>query len=197
MSGGGGWMGGENQWMAFGFVGSNLATEDADQASFDFGGSVGYLWRGAVGAEFQANFSPNFELDPTRSVFLAGENPWINTYMFNAMAAIPIGSTARFQPYVSGGFGALTLRADSILPANGATGNAVTPDDTRGGGNLGGGVMGYMGPVGVRADVRWFRGFDAGNGADAPNQTPAETIGRAVLADLRFWRANIGLAFRF
>jgi len=189
-------MGGNNAWLASGFVGSNFGAEDADQTGFDFGGSVGWMYRGAIGAEFQANFSPDFELDPVRSAFLAGEQPWVNTYMFNAIAAVPIGSEGRFQPYVSGGFGAITLRADNILSSNGSA-NEITPDDTRGAGNLGGGFMAYVGNIGVRGDVRWFRGFDAGDGANDANQTPAETIGRAVLSDLRFWRANIGVAFRW
>jgi hypothetical protein len=189
-------MGGDSEWLASAFVGSSFGAEDAEEASLDFGGSVGYLWRGAIGGEFLANFSPDFNLDPTRSVLLSNEAPWINTYMANAMAAIPIGSTARFQPYVSGGFGAITLRSDAVLASDGDT-NDVAPDDTRGAGNLGVGFMTHLGRAGVRADLRWFRAFDAGDGADDPNQTGAEIIGRAVLADLSFWRANIGLAFRF
>src|SRR5215203_6915014 len=192
----GGWMGGDSEWLASAFVGSSFGAEDAEDAALDFGGSFGYLWRGALGAEFLANFSPDFSLDPTRSALLTSEEPWINTYMFNAMAAIPIGTTTRFQPYVSGGFGAITLRADTLLTSNG-NGNDFAADDTRGAGNLGLGFMTHLGRAGLRADLRWFRAFDAGDGADDPNQTNAEIIGRAVLADLSFWRANIGLAFRF
>jgi hypothetical protein len=194
--GGGGWFGGENEWLGSAFVGSSFGAQDANQAGLDFGGSVGYLWRGAVGAEFQANFSPNFALDPTRSALLIGDEPWINTYMINALAALPIGSQGRFQPYVSGGAGAITLRSDTLLASDG-TANGFAVDDTRGAGNLGAGFMGYMGNVGVRGDVRWFRGFNAGSGANNASQTAAEVIGRAVLSDLSFWRANIGLAFRW
>jgi hypothetical protein len=185
----GGWMNGDDNWIGSAFIGSNFAA-DAEDASLDFGGSIGYLWRGSLGAEFQANFSPDFSLEGGRSALLLGEEPWINSYMVNAIAAIPIGTETRWQPYVSGGLGALTLRADAI--ANG--GDELEPDSSRFGGNIGAGLMAYMGNFGVRGDVRYFRGFED-DSIDA--DTPGDAIGDAVLSDLSFWRANIGLAFRW
>lgn len=183
----------ESHWLASAMIGSNSGAEDSDGAGFDFGANVGYLWRGVLGGEFLANFSPDFEMDPTRSILLSGEQPWVNTYMFNAMAAVPLGTEGRFQPYFSAGLGAMTLRADALV--SGSNDNDFEPDDTRGAGNVGFGLMGYMHNVGVRADVRWFRGFDAGAG-DA-NDDINDIIGRAILSDLSFWRANLGVAFKW
>src|SRR5262245_7039494 len=51
-----------SHWTAAGFAGSSFAPNTAtttnidDSASFDFGGQLGYLWRGVVGAEGLAAF---------------------------------------------------------------------------------------------------------------------------------------------
>jgi len=184
-----------SNWIGSVFVGSNFG-QDADRASVDFGASLGYMWNGAIGAEFQANFAPDFQLEPGRSALLFGDRPWINSYMLNAIAGIPIGGRdARFQPYVSGGVGALTLRSN-VLQAN--DGTDIRPDDSRLGGNVGVGVMGFGRTVGLRADVRYFTGF--GNNLITDFDTidsPTEGVGNQILSNLNFWRANVGLAFRW
>lgn len=181
----------ESHWLASAFVGSNFG-QDADEANVDFGGTIGYLWRGVLGAEFQANLSPDFKLEGTRSALLFGDEPWINTYMANAIGAVPLGADGQWRPYVSGGIGAMTLRSDTIV--TGGERNEFEPDDTRLGGNLGGGVMGFLANVGVRGDVRYFRGFEDDPGQ---NEAPEDVIGRRILSELAFWRANIGVAFRW
>src|SRR5262247_1549467 len=50
-----------NQWTASGFVGSNFGAR-ADSASVDFGGQLAFLWRGAIGGEFLADFAPHFHI---------------------------------------------------------------------------------------------------------------------------------------
>jgi hypothetical protein len=193
----------ESHWVGSGFLGSNFGT-DAEEAGFDFGGSIGYLWNGAIGAEFQANFSPEFELDATRSALLLGEQPWINSFMFNGVLAAPMGAEGNWQPYVSGGFGMLSLRADALQDNTGGTGNnndvgdQLAGDDSRGAGNVGVGFMGFMGNVGFRADVRYFRGFQGDDdNSGNNNQDATDILGRAILSDLTFWRANVGLAFKW
>lgn len=178
-----------NQWLASAFVGSNFGQDS--EGAVDFGGTIGYLWRGIVGAEFQANFAPEFELEPSRRALLLGESPWIDSYMFNAIGAIPVGNERRFQPYVSGGLGVLTLRSDVL---DDPTNSAVEPDDSRLGGNIGAGVMGFWGVAGIRADVRYFRGFDQDTVGD-DSGSPTEVTGSRILSNLNFWRANIGVAF--
>lgn len=181
----------ESHWLASAFVGSNFA-DDAEEPSLDFGGTIGYLWRGVLGAEFQANLSPDFELEGTRGALLFGEQPWINTYMANAIGAVPLGPEGQWRPYVSGGIGAVTLRSDAIV-TDGER-NEFEPDQTRFGGNLGFGVMGFVTNLGIRGDVRYFRGFeDDMSSSDGPE----DIIGRRVLSELGFWRANVGVAIKW
>lgn len=180
----------DSHWMASGFVGTNFEG-DHDDASVDFGGSLGYLWRGVAGAEFQANFAPDFNLEPGRSAALLGENPAINSYMFNAVGAVPLGMDRSWSPYVSGGFGVMTLRADAL---DAIENTEFEPDDNRPAYNIGLGVMNFGEGVGFRGDVRYFRAFEVGND---PITSTQELLGERVLSDLGFWRANIGLAFRW
>jgi hypothetical protein len=227
--------------MASGFIGSNysnnsaarpggvtsasaisapggIVTDISDDQSLDLGFSVGYLWRSIVGAEFMAGFTPNFNLANT---FVASDaTPAVNTYMVNAVAAIPLGVDARFQPYVSGGFGGITMRGATVasgLTAAGVSsttsGNAANdifdPDESHGGGDIGFGLMGFMGNWGVRGDLRYFRAFgsDTENlSATTTTTTTAGTTGTTttssgvvtgLLPGLDFWRANIGIAFRW
>src|SRR5215510_5240655 len=51
-----------SQWTASGFVGSNFGAR-ADSASVDFGGQLAFLWRGAIGGEFLADFAPHFRIN--------------------------------------------------------------------------------------------------------------------------------------
>jgi hypothetical protein len=182
----------ESHWLASGFVGSNFG-RDSEDASVDFGGTIGYLWRGVLGGEFQANFSPDFQLEGFRRALLLNDEPWINSYMFNAIAAVPIGDGG-WQPFVSGGVGALTLQSD-VLSGQEET-LAIEPDDSRFGGNIGAGIMGMIGNAGVRGEVRFFRGFEEDFDAD-PVESQNEAIATQVLSNLQFWRANIGVAFRW
>jgi hypothetical protein len=183
-----------NQGFASVFVGSNFGAmnnSDLSGSSLDFGGAVGYMWRKSVGAEFLAGFTPNFEL---HSNVLFGERPQVNSYMANVIGAIPLGSEGQWQPFISGGLGALTLRSDVLSGSN--TGDVVNqtlnPNDTQFGGNIGGGVMGFTGSWGFRADVRYFRGFTSNDAVDAANP-----IADNILSGLDFWRANIGVAVRW
>ena len=135
-------------WTVSGFVGSNFGAQ-ASSASVDFGGQLSYLWGGVAGAELIADFAPDFKVS---NAFLTN-NPDVNAYMLNAIAAIPIGSTHRVQPYASGGFG------------------------------------------GIRADVRYFSALHGTN--IGTNTTAADVFAQNLLSGLDFWRANIGVAFRW
>jgi hypothetical protein len=187
-------------WFASAHVGSDFA-EGADGNSVDFGGALGYT-NGWLGAEFLAGFTPDFQL---RNNFLV-EEPQINSYMFNLIGAVPIGDEGSWQPFVSGGLGALTLRSDALSINDDALSETFDPDDSQLGGNLGFGIMGFAGNVGVRADVRYFRGFSDDAVEDALDLDPdtidddndgGSQIASGILSGLDFWRANIGLAFRW
>jgi hypothetical protein len=177
-----------SSWFASGFVGSNFGAS-SDGAGMDFGGSVGYLWHSIAGAEFVAGFTPNFQL---QNNILLSDEPQVNTYMFNAIGAIPLGVNANWQPFVSGGLGALTLGSATVNTGDntgaGTAANTFEPDDSRFGGNIGFGVMGFAGNWGLRGDVRYFKAF-SDNAPDSAVQ--------AILPGLDFWRANIGVAVRW
>jgi hypothetical protein len=176
-------------WFASGFVGSNFGNS-ADSSSVDFGGSIGYLWRGYVGPEFQASFAPRFQLANS----LLAQNPNVNSYVANLMAAVPLGLDARWQPYVSGGFGAIQLRSDVFNLAGTPSSGTTVGDHARFGGDIGFGLMGYLSNVGFRADARYFQ---ASNSSDISASTPANAVAEGLVSGIKFWRANVGLALRW
>lgn len=157
----------ESHWMASGFVGSNFA-RNADPASTEFGGSVGYLWKSRFGGEFDAGFTPNFEL---QNNFLGlGVTPMINSYMANAVGALPLGPDGQWLPFVSIGVGAISLRSD----VSDISGNDVFETNaTRFGGNFGAGLMGFLGNWGFKADVRYLRATGQYSNASVTAPTPS------------------------
>jgi hypothetical protein len=227
----------ESHWIASGFVGSNFA-RNADPSSGEFGGSIGYLWKSKFGAEFDAGFTPSFQLQS--NFFGLGVTPQINTYMANAIAALPLGAEGAWQPYVSGGGGAISLMSGN----EGEAANFLNPNGTKFGGNIGGGLMGFIGSWGFKGDVRYYRASGpyqtsvsgvtpspspspsspSTPGAPSPTpqpqpgpyltpgasqvvpgaaqEAPAEGVTSkqlvdTVLSGLAFWRANVGVAFRW
>jgi hypothetical protein len=189
-----------SHWLASGFVGANFGSGNNDffsadrSRSFDWGGQIGYLWRGVVGGEFLANFTPSFGFETTGLVV---DNPHVNSYMVNAVGALPLGAQGQFQPYVSGGFGAIQMRF-----ANGIAGSLVngladlttsSVSQTGGGYDVGGGILLFAGKVGVRGDARYYHANSIT--PDATNLT--NRVIQGLLSDLNFWRADIGVAFQW
>lgn len=131
--------------------------------STEFGGALGYLWHSKVGAEFDAGSTPNFQLQ--NNFFGLGLTPRINNYMVHAIGAFPFGPDRQWQPFVSGGVGAMNLRSNLA-------------DATRVGSDIGGGLMGFLGNFGFKADVRYFRtagNYSTSSGAPTPSPTPSPT----------------------
>jgi hypothetical protein len=134
-------------------------------------------------------------------VFLA-EEPSINNYMFNVIGALPLMAGGQFQPYASAGGGWFTMNANST-PGD----PDIEFDDTATGWNFGFGAMGFLGQLGMRADLRYFRvagdefaGVDgsvlrANHGAVVDDQEPL--INADVLSGVSFWRGNVGVALRW
>jgi len=201
---------GESHWIASGFVGSDFGSR-AEGSNVDFGGSVGYLWNNWVGGEFLAGFSPDFQLQTTapNAFLLNGTRPMVNSYMLNAIGAASLGPDANWQPFISGGFGAITLRSEIgdssnvAIGAGSAIANTFSPDESRLAGNIGAGLMGFAGNWGVRADIRYFRAINRDvTSITAPitgtgNGTNGGTTNLGIVPGLDFWRANIGVAVRW
>lgn len=178
----------EQSWFASGLVGSAFS-RSADDANVNLGLAVGYLFRQAAGIEFSADFAPNFVV----SEVPLGETQ-VNSYMIDAIGALPIGDRTTIQPFVTAGLGALTLRS-----SDSQFGAAPGIDDNQFAWNVGAGVMGFRDRIGFRADVRYVRGSgnindDNANGASF---TGLDSNGNFLLNDVDFWRTNVGVAFRW
>ncbi len=183
-----------SHWIVSGFVGSNFGNSTSDP-SFDFGGQAAWLWRGVVGAEALADFAPKFKLEDAG----LAEHPHANSYMLNAIFALPVGGEGQFQPYVSGGAGGIQLKTmvfDLFLPHASGTFPTTTSngDEVRWGSNIGGGVMGFAGTIGFRADVRYYK---ASTSSTLTTASAVGTYTDNLLAGLNYWRANIGVALRW
>jgi hypothetical protein len=182
----------ESHWLASGFAGANFGDnfgEDRGGESVTFGGQIGYLWHGYVGAEALADFTPGFKVP--NSILLA-DDPHLSSYMANGIVAAPFGEYGQFLPYFSAGIGVFHMSTNFVTldPANSLTGS-----QGRFGGNIGGGFIGYAGNVGVRGDVRWYNVDVEHDELTASNARNLFTLG--LLSGLEYWRANIGVAFRW
>lgn len=179
----------EHEWVASGFVGPAFGA-DAEDANTGFGGAISYLRYGTFGGEFLANFTPDMELAPDLV-----EDSAVNNYMFNGMAALPLGQDGRWQPFVSAGLGAMTISGAVEDPDDFFE---LDVDDTQLASNVGFGLMGFGDQWGFRAGARYFAGLD-----DDPNI--GDDIGDAsdlvdpadVLGDVSFWRVHGGVAYRW
>ena len=138
----------------------NLDTNNS--TSVNFGGQVAYLGRGVIGGEFLADFSPG--LGSFNNV-LFEQAPDVNSYMFNLIAVAPFGHAHSFDPYISGGIGAVTLTPPSSrstptwrLRTSTRPIGTESISGSRFGWDLGGGVMAWSEKNwGFRGDVRYYR----------------------------------------
>jgi hypothetical protein len=219
---------GKNEWIASVLLGTNFQANtdnnilddildiDADNdsqgaASFAFSGQIGYLWN-YVGLEGLFDFTPS--IDVTRAEL---DGPSANSYMANLITAIPIGPERRFQPYVSGGFGVISMRTDVqdffLTDLNGAAVDFAGSRQSKFGWNLGVGTSAFgAGAFGFRADLRYFRAgsnnddvddvFDSDDVLEDALDGVLETetgdrLTKALVSGIGYWRANFGLAVRW
>jgi opacity protein-like surface antigen len=184
-------------WTATGFIGSYFgAGGQANQAkdingSLTYGGQIGKMY-GHWGAEVVADFAPKYKID---SLALS-EHPEVNAYMANLVGIWNTRFQNRVQPYISGGIGTVQMHT-SVLPAVALTGSTSNTKvwENRFGWDVGGGIFAFAGrSIGLRADVRYY---SANNSSDNPSDTPAQRVSSALVSGLSFWRANIGVAFRW
>jgi opacity protein-like surface antigen len=201
--------------MASGFIGTNFGSsrsssvdlaniEDLNtnnSTSVNFGGQVGYLARGVIGGEFLADFSPGLG---TFNNLLFERSPDVNSYMFNLIAVAPFGHAQSYDPYISGGIGAVTLNSTIFVtdPTRTPNLNAIateTASGSRFGWNLGGGVMAWSEKNwGFRGDVRYYAtGSDSRDTILDLNNIDEVEFTRLELSGISFWKANAGIAFRW
>ena len=169
----------------------NLDSNVPSTLNYNF--QVGYMWHSIWGAEFIADFAPDVGFD---SILLA-DQPHMHSYMGNLVAAIPIGAAARFNPYISGGFGTVGISADVLtLPDINGNRDTISASRSRWGYDIGGGVMAFADRRwGIRGDVRYFRG--SSNDTFINDVDREQRVTGGILSDLGFWHGTLGLAFRW
>ena len=157
--------------------------EDNFEKRVTFGGSAAWMGAGIIGFEADLGVTPNFFGDTGgQGNFDFGDNN-VTTLMGNLIVGAPLGGmTAKsFRPYGSGGIGLLRTNVDGGSLFDDLSTNEL-------GLNLGGGAhFFFTDNVGLRGDIRYFRGLQKGDdgGEDLD------------LEDFDFWRGTIGVTFRF
>ena len=170
----GGTFGGSAKLSGFG---GNVKNEFNE--TLTYGGSLAFLGGGIAGFEVDFGYSPNFfGSDSNDALNLVGDGN-VTTLMANLMIA---GPKAAVRPYVVGGAGLIKTRVDSADQFLTDVGNNDFGFD------IGGGVIfSFSDNVGIRGDVRYFRGItnNDNNGVDLR------------LGSFQFWRGTVGVTFRF
>ena len=155
------------------WVGVIFGNDQAASGFKSFGVAFGNMRTGVVGTETNIGFTSgffgkaqdNYVLDISGSL-TAGPN-WT-------------GAKVRAHPYFA--IGLATIRTS--IDGGNATGETAS---TRLGTAIGGGAtVGFKSNVGIRGDVRYYRGFS--------NESPVNSL-NVDLAKFHYWRASIGLIF--
>ena len=184
--------------VVFGGAANQFDLHDRDdefEQRVNFGGSFGYRTKGVLGFEVDYNVAPNFFqfTGGTGNFDLLNLDSSVQTLMGNVVVAIPIGGStgAGFQPYVTAGLGTIRTQLRSASDVF----DDLTSNDS--GFNVGAGAHIFAGThVGLRADVRYIRGFESLDDEDPITDNPFfdQTIATEVF---NFWRGTLGLTFRW
>lgn len=181
-------------WVFTPFIGWNFGSsadvtgtggpgfKDKFEKKIDYGASLMGMGGGPVGFEIDFGYSPNFfETSTTASGFQFASSSNVTTLMGNLVVGAKSGTV---RPYVVGGVGLLRTRVQDVDE----TFDVSSKNDF--GLDVGGGVIGFFSDnVGLRGDVRYFRGFRGTSDSDNP--------AGIALADFSFWRGSVGVSFKF
>ena len=182
-------------WYLTPFVGGNFGgnanfdgdndLEDEVERRVDLGASLGWMGNGIAGFELDFGWSPNFFQNTTGPGNFKFGDSNVTTLMGNLVLGVPIGGQTGggLRPYVIGGAGLLRSNISGSTFFNDLTSNDFGVD-------VGGGLHGYFNDrVGLRGDLRYFRLLQ-------DNEPSANDLDIG-LANFNFWRATIGVTFRF
>lgn len=150
----------------------------------NYGVSAAYMGKGIVGGEVDFGYSPSFYANTTATGFQFASSNNVTTLTGNVIVGIPVGgSGASVRPYAVGGVGLLRSRVGDAAGLF----NVSSKNDF--GFDVGGGVMGFVHQnIGLRGDVRYFRGFTG---------APTGSATGLALGNFQFWRASAGVTFKF
>jgi len=175
-------------WLITPFLGLKLDGQttlvDLDQAAgapkMTIGGSVALLGDGIVGLEGDFGFTPGFFDSNSRGALVAHSN--VMTLTGNVLLAAPAGLTREsLRPYILGGLGLMRASIDDVTGVFPLRPNFLALA-------IGGGAIGGLTErTSVRFDLRRFQ-----NLTTDPNRVMG--FGRSRLS---FWRADVGLTFRY
>lgn len=184
--------------VAFGGASNQFVLNDLDdefEQRVNFGGSIGWRSKGILGFDLDYNVAPNFFqfTGGTNNFDLLNLDSSVQTLMGNVVIGLPAGGShgAGFQPYVTAGFGTIRTQLRSASDVF----DDITSNDS--GFNVGGGAHVFAGThFGIRADVRYLRGFESLDDEDpiADNPFFDQRIATEVF---NFWRGSLGMTFRW
>jgi len=175
-------------WNAGGSADVNGSNGNTTTSKFehkvDYGVSAAAMGKGAVGFEVDFGYSPNFfETGTANNGFQFTNDSNVTTLTGNVIVGVPVGGHGgSVRPYAVGGVG---LVRSNVGDAAGLF-DITTKNDF--GFDVGAGVMGFFSQnVGLRGDVRYFRGF---NGS-------TDNVTGLGLSNFSFWRTSVGVSFKF
>ena len=175
--------------VVFGGSANNFDVTDLSdefEQRVSFGGGLTWMGAGKLGLELDYHLAPNFYqiTGGTENVELFDLDSSVQTLMANVVLGAPIGGTSGpgIRPYAVAGIGLMRATVD------GADELFDNLSNNELGLNVGGGLHVFFSDnVGLRGDARYFRGLQKGDdgGEDLD------------LEDFDFWRATLGVTFRF
>jgi opacity protein-like surface antigen len=181
-------------WYITPFIGGNFGGnanfgdlndfDDEFERRVDMGASLGWMGNGIAGFELDFGWSPNFFQNTSGDANFQWGDSNVTSLMANVVVGAPIGgqSGVGVRPYATGGLGLLRSSITGSTFFNDLHTNDL-------GFNVGAGLHGYFTDnVGLRGDVRYFRSLQ---------DNEPDTDFDLGLADFNFWRATLGVTFRF
>ena len=155
--------------------------DDEFERRVTFGGSLGWMGNGIIGAELDFGWTPNFFENTSGDADFDFGDSNVTTLMGNVLLSAPPGSG--FRPYASAGLGMIRANVDS----DGNFFNDLSTNDL--GINIGGGINAHFNDmIGVRGDLRYFRSMQ---------ENEADNDFDLSLGNFDFWRGSVGLTFRW
>jgi opacity protein-like surface antigen len=181
-------------WLLTPFVGGSFGGDanfsdfndfdDEAERRVNLGTSLAWMGNGIAGFELDFGWAPNFFSNTEGDADFAVGDGNVTTLMANLLLGAPFGGQTGggLRPYATAGLGLMRTRVDG-----GDFFNDLDSNDL--GFNIGAGVHGFFTDnVGVRGDVRYLRSLQ-------DNEPDSEFD--LALSDFDFWRATVGVTFRF
>lgn len=150
------------------------------EKKLDYGVSLMSMVAGPIGFEVDLGYSPNFfESSTTSTGFRFTNTSNVTTLTGNVVVG---GHAGSIRPYAVGGVGLLRTNVQDVAQVF----SVSSKNDF--GMDVGGGVMGFFSKnVGIRGDVRYFRGF----------RGSSDNAAGLGLSDFKFWRGSLGVSLKF